>query len=288
MYAQLGDIIFEGLYGVENFTRKDSISVPQHKRINLRPKVQFTGVNLGVVKITIHLHRSFIDVEAAIKKFRDYRNSVEKLRYVTGSGNVIGTFIITDTKEKHKQTTKDGDIVSAKLEHTLLETTWSSIEINTNNAIANSRNNPVINRMPVRTTPPTLPVEAAQNVATARTAAYSSDHLIGEGTVNINKAAHLVSEARERVVTSREHAAEAAAQVQQAQETYEQAQDYVANMYTAINRADQLVNAIDAFNPADPVGSMNDINDVNSDFMNGVAVMTNTSQPLATYTGSRR
>lgn len=289
MYGQLGDIIFEGLYGPESFERKDSISVPLHGRIGRRPKIQFTGIDLATVQIGIHIHRSFIDVEQAILKFREYRNTVKQLRYITGSGNVIGTFIITDTKQTHAQETPQGDIVSAKLELTLLETNASQPKVAAvNNAIANSANNPAL--VPLTPIVPSIPVSAALDVSIARSNVTYSSALLGYTSAPTPPAdtRSKFEQARERVATARDHMARAASKVQAASETAQQAQAYVANMYTAAQNAQTLIDMIDAFDPLDPVGSINNVVNVNSQFMASVSVMTNTSQPLAAFTGARR
>lgn len=291
MYGQLGDIIFEGLYGPESFERRDSVSIPLHLRIGRRPKIQFTGIDLATVQIGIHLHRSFIDVERAILQFREYRNTVKHLRYITGSGNVIGTFIITDTKQAHIQETPQGDIVSAKLELTLLETNASRPKVaDVNNAIANSANNPAI--VPLIPVVPSIPVSAALDVSIARSnAVYSSELISYHHDPSPTPFADVQSkfgQARERAATARDHMARAAAKVQAASETAQQAQAYAANMYTAAQNAQVLVDMIDAFDPSDPVGSINNVVNVNSQFMASVSVMTNTSQPLAAFTGSRK
>jgi hypothetical protein len=89
------------------------------------------------------------------------------------------------------------------------------------------------------------------------------------------------------VATSRDKAASAAAKVQAASETAQQAQAYVANMYTAVQNANVLEQYLNAFDPMDPVGSINNVVNANSQFMGSVSVMTNTSQPLAAFTGTR-
>lgn len=289
MYAQLGDIIFEGLYGPESFTRIDTVSVPQHSRINRRPKQQFTGIDLGKIKIGIHLHRAFIDdVEGTIKKFRDYRNSATHLKYITGSGNVIGTFIIVKTEEKWIQSTPTGDIVSCKLEHELVELTSSSPSVSAKaNAKANANNRPRLTQIPVRRPAVSMPTSAALNVVATKSYAQVSDDLLAQYTLAPDNAESIIATAKEKIIQARENMADAAAKVQAAQDTAAQAQDYVQNMYTVIQNAQTLEQYIDAFDPADPIGSMNNVTNANTQFMSSVGVMTNTSQPLAAFTGSR-
>jgi phage protein U len=286
MYGQLGDIIFEGLYGPEEFVRTDSVSLPLHNRIGLRPKIQFTGNDLGTVKIVIHLHRAFIDVEEAISKFRSYRTTVTHLRYITGTGAVIGTFVIADMKQTNAHETPRGEIVSCKLELTLLETTASQPKtVAVNNAIANSQNNPAI--VPLTPIVPTMPVSAALDVSIARSLTNESTALLGYSSYEPDQAQSKFEQAKDRVATARDHMASAAAKVQAASETAQQAQAYVANMYTAAQNAQTLIDMIEAFDPMNPTASINNVVNVNSQFMASVSVMTNTSQPLAAFTGTR-
>lgn len=289
MYAQLGDIVFESLYGPKSFERKDSVSLPTRDRINLRPRQQFTGIDLATVTIGIELNRAFIDVEAAIERFRGYRNSATHLKFITGSGAVLGTFVIAKTVEKHRQWTRTGEIVSCELEHTLIELSSSRPDLtNRSGAIANSNNRPRLVLQPVQPIAPSLPVSAALNVQAVKANAAVSSALIQNYTIAPDDAESKVGQARSRVAEARERMADAAAKVQAAQDTAQQAQDYVANMYTVIQNAQTLEQYIDAFDPMDPVGSMNSINNANNEFMSSIAVMTNTSSPLAAFTGARR
>lgn len=289
MYAQLGDIVFESLYGPKSFERKDSVSLPMRNRINLRPRQQFTGIDLATITIGIRLHRAFIDVEDAIERFRTYRNSATHLKFITGSGAVIGTFVISKTTERHDQWTRTGEIVSCELEHVLIEVSSSRTDLTSrNSAIANSNNQPRLAFQPIQPIAPSLPVSAALDVQATMAYANVSSQLIEEYSIAPDDAESKVNQAKKSVVTAREHMADAAAKVQAAQDTAQQAQDYVANMYTVVQNAQTLEQYIDGFDPMDPVGSMNNINNANSEFMSSISVMTNTSSPLAAFTGARR
>lgn len=290
MYSQLGDIIFEGLYGEKEFTRKASVSLPKHSRINRKPKQQFTGVDLDEIKLTVALNRSFIDVEEAIDKFRDRMKTATHLKYVTGSGNVIGTFVIKETKEKRLQVTPTGDIYAAELVIKLIEVTSSRpTTTSVGRAIANSVNSPAIVKIPMFPIPSTMAVSAGLDVSAVRSNAQISDSLINDAsTGDIAQAQSKVEQARESIATAQEHMADAAAKVQEAEETIDQASDYVNNMYTVVQNAQTMIDYIDGFDPLDPVGSLNNINNANTQFMSSTAVMTNTSQPLAGVIGSRK
>lgn len=289
MYAQLGDIVFESLYGPKSFERKDSVSLPMRNRINLRPRQQFTGIDLATITIGIRLHRAFIDVEDAIERFRAYRNSATHLKFITGSGAVIGTFVISKTTEKHDQWTRTGEIVSCELEHVLIEVSSSRTDLTAcNSAIANANNQPRLAFQPIQPIAPSLPVSAALDVQATMAYANVSSSMIQQAATNLDKAKAIVNKARRYVVEARERMADATAKVQSAVETAQQAQDYVANMYTVVNDFDAYKDAIDNWDDSDPIGSMNNINNANQQGMSSIAVMTNTSSPLAAFTGARR
>lgn len=290
MYSQLGDIIFKGLYGENEFSMTDSVSLPKHERINRRPKQQFTGIDLTELKLTIVLNRSFVDVESAIDKFTEYRNSATHLRYITGSGNVIGTFIIKQTKQKRIQTTPDGDIVLAELTHKLISVVASNPKTTSvGRALANSNNSPATAKIPAFPIPSTVAVSAALQVSSVRSNTQISASLMNDASAgDIADAQSKLERAKERVLEAKEAMADAAAKVQQAQETIQQAQGYAANMYTVVQKAQTFVDYVDAWDSNDPVGSLNNVNIANAELMNSVGVMTNTSQPLAGVIGSRK
>lgn len=290
MYSQLGDIIFEGLYGENEFTMTDSVSLPTHERVNRRPKQQLTGVDLTKLKLTVLLNRSFIDVESAIDKFTSYRNTATHLRYVTGSGNVIGTFIIKKTKQKRLQTTPEGDIVLAELTHELVSVVASNPKTTSvGRAIASSKNSPPLAKIPAFPIPSTIAVSAALQVSKVQSNLRISEDLMNSASSgDIADAQSKLERAKERVLAAKEAMADAAAKVQQAQETAQQAQGYVANMYVLVQNAQTMVDYIDAWDANDPIGSLNNVNIANAELTNSLGVMTNTSQPLAGTIGARK
>lgn len=121
MYAQLGDIIFEGLKGFESFDRKRATVLPRHERIDGKPRLQRTGDQLDEIKLTIKLHSSFCDPEFEYDRLNLYRSDAEVLPFLTGSGRFIGDFIIEELTDKPQFTTTKGEVVSIELEVKLIE-----------------------------------------------------------------------------------------------------------------------------------------------------------------------
>tara|TARA_R110000851_G_scaffold54623_2_gene128731 strand:- start:1663 stop:2532 length:870 start_codon:yes stop_codon:yes gene_type:complete len=289
MYGQLGDIIFEGLYKPDKENRTDSVSLPQLARINRRPLQQFTGVDLGVIKIEITLHNSFVDVEEAITKFRDYRNSATHLKYITGAGSVKGTFVIKKTTEKLKQADRDGNIVHATLEHTLIELSSSSPKLDSVNvALASSKNNPPIYLIPVRKPAPTMEVSAALDVVETRSNTNSALEGYSTAPADLERAQSNMSKAREKFLKAKEKMSSSVDKAQAAVATAQQAQAYAANMYQTVVDLQTAADAIANADFSNPLTALESISTQMGQMTSSVAVMSNTSQPLATFTGSRQ
>jgi len=288
-YGQLGDILFEGLYTPDEEDRTDSVSLPQLSRINRRPLQQFTGVDLGVMKLTMTLHNSFIDVEEAITKFRKYRESATHLRYITGSGSVKGTFVIQKTTQKLKRADRNGNFVHVVLEHTLIELSSSNPQLDSvKNALANSRNNPPIYSIPVRVPAPTMEASAALDVVEARSEAISANDIYSTAPVDPDKAESKMATAREKILKARESISKAVDKAQQAVATAQQAQAYAANMYQM--GVDLQTAAVSIANAdfSDPLAALEGIGSDMGQMTSSVGVMSNTSQPLASLVGSRQ
>jgi phage protein U len=288
-YGQLGDILFEGLYTPDEEDRTDSVSLPQLSRINRRPLQQFTGVDLGVIKLTMTLHNSFVDVEEAITKFREYRESATHLKYITGSGSVKGNFVIQKTTQKLKRADRDGNFVYVVLEHTLIELSSSNPQLESvNNALANSRNNPTVYSIPVRVPAPTIEASAALDVVSSRASSITAFSEYSTAPVEPSNVVSKMDKVRERLLEAKEDISKAVDKVQISVATAQQAQAYAANMY---QMAVDLQTAADSIANADFSNPLTGLESISTDMgqmTSSVAVMSNTSQPLAALIGSRQ
>lgn len=289
MYGQLGDIIFSAINSPDEEERVDSVSLPKLSRINRRPLQQFTGVDLATIKLTTTLHNSFIDIEEAITKFRNYRNSATHLRYITGSGNVKGTFVIQKTVEKTKLADREGNYVHVVLEHSLIELSSSNPRLDSvKNALANSRNNPPVYPIPTKFPSPMMETDAAINTIESRALAAGATDEYTTAPVDPEKTASKMADARDKILAAKEKISRAVDQAQAAVATAQQAQDYAQNMY---QMAQDLQSAADAIANADfsnPLTGLESISTEMGQMTSSVSVMTNTSQPLASFTGARR
>lgn len=121
MYAQLGDIQFEKLFGPSTELRSFGKKFAIHPKINGRDRLQATGIELEDIDLLIRLNANFCDPTETIKKIKKYSEDGKILKYITGAGDVIGNFVIVTGKVNLKKYFRDGTIYSAELDVSLKE-----------------------------------------------------------------------------------------------------------------------------------------------------------------------
>jgi phage protein U len=121
MYAQLGDITFDGILTPESQEHNRSVNYAEHPLIDGKPRLQRVGDGLDEIKITMHLHRLFCTPEEEVLKLTNHMVAGTPLRYVTGAGSFVGQFVIINTKQVHAQQGPTGRVVETSLEVTLKE-----------------------------------------------------------------------------------------------------------------------------------------------------------------------
>jgi phage protein U len=121
MFAQLGNIIFEGLNGFESFEHKDSTTYAQHDIIGAKPVIVPTGNDLEEININIRLRAEFIKPEEAIIQLKNAKDNFEVLPLVKGSGRYMGDFVIVDYTVQDVQSFPDGTTIEATVQISLKE-----------------------------------------------------------------------------------------------------------------------------------------------------------------------
>lgn len=100
MYAQLGNIVFQGLKGFDTFRSKRETNFAQHAVIDGKPKLQRIGSNLEEVSLSLQFHASFCDPQVEASALEAARDAAEILPLLLGSGEFVGNFAIqTITKD---------------------------------------------------------------------------------------------------------------------------------------------------------------------------------------------
>lgn len=121
MYAQLGNIRFEGLKGFSSFDENSGVEYAQHSRINRKPRLESTGDLLDTISFEMYLHSSFSDPETDIEALRSAMVGRQVLPLVLGNGNFAGNFVIASLNKKPLFTDPNGNYIEITVAVELLE-----------------------------------------------------------------------------------------------------------------------------------------------------------------------
>jgi len=113
MYAQLGNIRFEGLKGFSTFSHTVGVTYAQHARINGKSRLEATGDELDAISFEMMLHANFTDPEADIDVINTATVNREILKLILGNGKVVGDFVITSFEKVTEFTDPLGNIISS-------------------------------------------------------------------------------------------------------------------------------------------------------------------------------
>lgn len=121
MYAQLGNIRFEGLKGFSSFEQSFGVNYAQHELINRKPKLEATGENLDTINFDMYLHSDFTDPEADILLIRNAITNREVMTLILGNGTVVGDFVIPSASVSTNFTDPNGNLIECTISVELLE-----------------------------------------------------------------------------------------------------------------------------------------------------------------------
>ena len=121
MYAQLGNIRFEGLKGFSNFSHERGVNYAQHELINGKPRLQAVGDNLDTISFGMYLHSQFTNPEADIETLRLAMQNREVLPLLLGNGRILGFFVMPNFSQENSFTDPLGNLIEVTLSIELLE-----------------------------------------------------------------------------------------------------------------------------------------------------------------------
>ena len=260
MYAQLGDIVFQGAFGPTAQELTGSATYAQHALIMRKPRLQRTGSALDELKLGMKLHHSFCDPQATIVQLAGYRDNGDVLRYINGLGRLIGTFVITEIKETSVQLGPNGKLMECDLELSLLE----SVATNTQSSqvaaaiaagFAYTSNNPIEYI-------PSIPASTPIQIAALRTSSINSrtaliDSTLAKAEGDGANVADYLAKAKTSASKMQDDINEAVTQVNlTVGDVYDQTRQYESACVSAIENVaafieacetGELVEAVDAF-----------------------------------------
>lgn len=121
MYAQLGDIRFEGQKGFSSFSHERGVNYVQHERIKGKPRLQHVGDNLDTVSFDMYLHADFTNPEQDIEALNLAMENNRVMMLLLGNGKIVGNFVVPSFSQTTSFTDPFGNLISATLSVNLLE-----------------------------------------------------------------------------------------------------------------------------------------------------------------------
>ena len=198
MYAQIGNIILNGLIGFA--TQSDTVeqNLAEQSLIKGKPRLQLVGRNLNKLSVTMNLHAQFVNVTAVIDELKSYINDSKAASIIEGNGRVMGTFYIQALTRDVQQTDPQGRVIYANVSFNLIEaastdrSNEANLGLNVVGAALVTANPPQAQAQPITNTA----AQASLLVTTNNTNAASIS-----STVNTAQAA-TVRPAAERIISA--------------------------------------------------------------------------------------
>lgn len=121
MFAQLGNIVFEGLKGFTDFNNEGTTKFAEHALIFGKPTLQRVGSELSSIEVSIRLHASFCVPSDELSALYDSRENGEIMPLVWGNSVYGGDYVIEKMKTNLIQTDGEGNVFEAECSLTLKE-----------------------------------------------------------------------------------------------------------------------------------------------------------------------
>jgi len=121
MLAQLGEIQFEGLNTPRSWNETHGAKFGETPHIGTKSAMQYTAEELISIDLDIRLSNDFCDPSESIELLKRAKTSGEVLPFISGTGVLIGRFVITSIGIDVERTTAEGALNAASLSLSLKE-----------------------------------------------------------------------------------------------------------------------------------------------------------------------
>lgn len=115
MYAQLGNVRFEGLRGFTSLKREREATYAELQLLDGKARLQRLGSSLDSISFDMLLRREFTDPVADLSELNGLRETGEVLPLLTGDGYFIGNYVITKISDTTDETDLSGVPISVSL-----------------------------------------------------------------------------------------------------------------------------------------------------------------------------
>jgi phage protein U len=284
MYAQLGDIRFEGLFGFDTFKGKRAQSLAQHALIDGKPRLQKTGDQLEEIQIDIQLHSRFCDPESVIAQLHSACAGGQIMPLITGAGEFVGDFTISEVGRALNHLDPRGRIIWARVGVNLIEVAAEGVDAVVvaakSAAFAIARNEPVL--VPIDSVPlQGLGISVMSSLGAAGALANSSQINLDNASKAPAQEASLMAKAREQLLGVQASLQTFETQLQAIQDQVSNITQIQSNITAAITYAQNTVEAIDG---NDLSGALT----ASQTLQGGVSNLTGACSGVAVLTAIRR
>lgn len=122
MYAQLGSIVFKGLYNFTDFSfAGDEANFAQFDLINNKAALQFTGLSLTEISANITMNVEFCNITQQLQALRASKDKAEVLPLLMGNGSYVGDFVIVSIPFSVDEAFADGTYKQISIQLSLKE-----------------------------------------------------------------------------------------------------------------------------------------------------------------------
>jgi len=121
MLAQLGDIQFEGLNTPRSWSETHAAKYGEISHFGTKPSMQYTAEEPVSVDLEIRLSRDFCDPAESLDLLKKAKTSGEVLPFISGTGVLVGKFVITSLDMNVERTSAEGELRSVAVSVSLKE-----------------------------------------------------------------------------------------------------------------------------------------------------------------------
>ncbi|GHT01546.1 hypothetical protein AGMMS49525_02550 [Bacteroidia bacterium] len=148
MFAQLGNHIFQGLKSPDSWSESYAKRYAKIPLINGKDVIQATGEELAEISLSIHYSDDFADPATEIEALKQSMSSAEILPFMTGEGDVVGVFVITDLEVSNESFSETGQLTAATVSLSLLEYAQAEKPKKKGSALLSSKPKPQAPKIP--------------------------------------------------------------------------------------------------------------------------------------------
>lgn len=278
MFASLGDIVFRGLYSPQSLTTGRKATYAEHARIGRTPRLQRTGTELQVIELPITLDLAMGIVPAReIDKVQRYLDSGEIIPYISGTGRVLGDFVITSFDITATHALADGTLQRVEMQVQLRETGQPSETVR-RQAQARAQARAVLANNPIPTLqfapPPTPETPILADFQEIRVEAAAATAEAETGAKDASRRDRLFASARERTNRVAARIDAVVAKLNDAQNVYYQANGMIAAANNARVRAELFADSMTRVHDIDSaLASSRNLSAASAELNNSTAVL---------------